>query len=47
MDERIPAALALLPEYLSQHVILSGAALALGMAIALPLAVLSARRPRQ
>ena len=45
MDERIPAALALLPHYLSQHVILSGAALALGLAVALPLAVVAARRP--
>jgi osmoprotectant transport system permease protein len=43
MDERILAALALLPDYLGRHVLLSAAALALGCALALPLAVLAAR----
>jgi osmoprotectant transport system permease protein len=38
-------ALALLPERLAQHVILSAAALGLGLAIALPLAVFAMRHP--
>jgi osmoprotectant transport system permease protein len=46
MDDRIAAALALLPERLGQHVLLSAAALALGLAVSLPLAVVAARRPR-
>src|SRR6516225_931055 len=46
MDERITDTLALLREYASQHVLLSAAALALGVAISLPLAVLASRRPR-
>jgi osmoprotectant transport system permease protein len=45
MDERILAALRLLPDYLSRHVLLSAAALALGCALALPLAIAAARRP--
>jgi osmoprotectant transport system permease protein len=45
MDERILAALRLLPDYLGHHVLLSAAALALGCALALPLAILAARRP--
>jgi len=45
MDERILAALRLLPDYLGRHVLLSAAALALGCAIALPLAIVAARRP--
>jgi osmoprotectant transport system permease protein len=44
MDERWSAAWARLPEYLSQHVVLSAAALALGLAISLPLSVYAARR---
>jgi osmoprotectant transport system permease protein len=44
-DGQIAAAWALLPDYLSQHVILSAAALALGLAISLPLSVLAARNP--
>jgi osmoprotectant transport system permease protein len=39
-------ALALLPDYLGQHVWLSMAALALGIAISLPLGIAAARRPR-
>ena len=46
MDERLSAALRLLPGYLGQHVILSAAALALGALISLPLAVAAARSPR-
>jgi osmoprotectant transport system permease protein len=45
-DARLAAAFALLPERLGQHVLLSAAALALGLAVSLPLAVLAARRPR-
>src|SRR5215472_16004730 len=46
MDERVNDALAVLRDYASQHVLLSAAALALGVAISLPLAVLASRRPR-
>ena len=45
MDEQIAPAWRLLPSYLGQHVILSACALALGLALSLPLAVLAARRP--
>ena len=40
------AALGRVPPLLAQHVLLSAAALALGIAISLPLAILAARRPR-
>jgi osmoprotectant transport system permease protein len=43
MDERISAAWALLPTYLAQHVLLSLSAIALGLAISLPLAVAASR----
>ena len=46
MSPQIAAAWALLPDYLSQHVILSASALALGVLLSLPLAVLAARHPR-
>ena len=46
MNDRLAAALANLGDYTSQHVLLSAAALALGVAISLPLAIASARRPR-
>lgn len=46
MDERLAAALQLLPEYLSQHVLLSASALLLGLAASLPLIVLVSRHPR-
>jgi osmoprotectant transport system permease protein len=46
MDERIQSALRLLPEYLSQHVLLSASALALGIMLGLPLGLLLVRRPR-
>ena len=45
MDDQVRAALDLLPGYLGQHVVLSAAALALGLLLSLPLAVLAARRP--
>jgi osmoprotectant transport system permease protein len=45
MDERVASAWKLLPDYLGQHVALSAAALALGLVISLPLALLAARRP--
>jgi osmoprotectant transport system permease protein len=44
MDERVRAAFALLPGYLSQHVVLSAAALALGLLLSLPLSFLAIRR---
>jgi len=43
MDDRFAAAWALLPSYLSQHVLLSLCALALGFAISLPLGVAASR----
>ena len=43
MDERVAAAWRLLPDYLSQHVLISLCALALGFAISLPLAVVASR----
>ncbi len=46
MDERSADAFSHLADYTSQHVLLSAAALALGVAISLPLAVLASRRPR-
>ncbi|HKD31416.1 MAG TPA: ABC transporter permease/substrate-binding protein [Xanthobacteraceae bacterium] len=46
MDERLTDALARLADYTSQHVLLSAAALALGVAISLPLAVLASRHRR-
>jgi osmoprotectant transport system permease protein len=46
MDERAAAALHLLPGYLSQHVVLSAAALALGLLLSVPLAILALRHTR-
>jgi osmoprotectant transport system permease protein len=46
MDDRFAAAWRLLPGYLGQHVLLSAAALALGLVISLPLALLAARSPQ-
>lgn len=46
MADRLDAALAVLPERLGWHVALSASALALGLAIALPLGVAAARHPR-
>lgn len=45
-DPRITEALARLPEYLGNHVLLSLSALALGIAISLPLGILSARNAK-
>jgi ABC-type proline/glycine betaine transport system permease subunit len=45
LDPRIYDALARLPDYLGSHVLVSVSALALGLAISLPLAILSIRRP--
>jgi osmoprotectant transport system permease protein len=46
MDERIQSALGLLPDYLARHVLLSASALALGIALGLPLGLLLVRHPR-
>ena len=46
MADRLNAALSVLPERLGWHVTLSAAALALGLAIALPLGIAAARNPR-
>ena len=46
MDERVQGALRLLPDYLGQHVMLSAAALLLGLAISAPLVVLALRSTR-
>ena len=46
MNERLAQAWGLLPEYLAWHVLLSGSALLLGLAISLPLAVAASRSPR-
>ena len=43
MDERFQSALKLLPDYLGQHVMLSAAALLLGLAVSAPLVVLARR----
>jgi osmoprotectant transport system permease protein len=45
MDARLIDALALLPDYLGNHVLVSLTALALGLGISLPLAILSVRHP--
>ena len=45
MDERMQSALALLPDYLSRHVLLSASALALGIALGLPLGLWLTRHP--
>src|SRR5438105_3628262 len=46
MNERIAEAVHLLPDYLARHVLLCVSALALGVLLALPLAVLASRHPR-
>src|SRR5260370_32382688 len=46
MNERIAQAFGLLPNYLAQHVLLSAAALALGVVRSVPLAVLASRYAR-
>ena len=44
-DPRIAEALARLPDYLGSHVLVSITALALGLAVSLPLALISRHRP--
>jgi osmoprotectant transport system permease protein len=44
-DPRIQEAIARLPDYFGGHVLVSGAALALGLVISFPLAIASLRRP--
>jgi osmoprotectant transport system permease protein len=46
LDPRFAEALARLPDYLGQHVVISVTALALGLAISLPLAILATRSAR-
>jgi osmoprotectant transport system substrate-binding protein/osmoprotectant transport system permease protein len=46
VNESLVADARLLPDYLSQHVLLSAAALALGFVISLPLVVAASRNPR-
>ena len=46
MDERLVSAARVLPDYLGQHVLLSASALALGVVLSLPLAVVAVARPR-
>ena len=46
LDPRIADALARLPDYLGNHVIVSLTALALGLAISLPLAIAATRNAR-
>jgi len=45
IDPRLADAWARLPDYLGSHVLVSGAALAIGLGISLPVAILSVRRP--
>ena len=45
IDTRLAEALARLPDYLGSHVLVSVTALALGLGISLPVAILSRRRP--
>ena len=45
LDPRLAEALARLPDYLGSHVLVSVTALALGLAVSLPLALVSIRRP--
>lgn len=46
MNDQIAAAVAVLPGYLGNHVLISAASLAVGLALSLPLAVLASRHPR-
>ena len=46
MNEQIVAAIQLLPDFLAQHTLLCGVAITFGVLLALPLAILAARRPR-
>src|SRR5690606_10090854 len=46
VTDQVAAAWRVLPEYLAEHVVLSAAALALGLLISVPLTILALRRPR-
>lgn len=46
MDERVAAAWRVLPNYLSEHVLLSASALALGLIISVPLSIVAIRSAR-
>lgn len=46
MDERVAAAWRVLPNYLSEHVLLSASALALGLILSVPLAIVAIRSAR-
>lgn len=46
MNERVAAAWSVLPDYLGQHILLSAAALSLGLLISVPLSVLAIRNAR-
>jgi len=46
MDERIAAAWSVLPEYLGEHVLLSAAAMALGLTLSISLTIAAVRSPR-
>lgn len=46
MNERLSSALQVLPDYLSQHVLLSAASLALGLIVSLPLLIAARRSAR-
>src|SRR5262245_31188556 len=46
LDPNVADALARLPDYLGQHVILSVSAILLGLLLGLPLAILGVRSPR-
>ncbi len=45
IDPRLADALARLPDYLGSHVLVSVTALAIGLGISLPLAIIATRRP--
>ena len=45
LDSRLADAWARLPDYLGSHVLVSVTALAIGLGVSLPLAILSMRRP--
>jgi osmoprotectant transport system permease protein len=46
MSERVQAAWQVLPDYLSQHVLLSAASLLLGLVLSMPLVIAAVRSPR-
>jgi osmoprotectant transport system permease protein len=46
VDERIAAAWSVLPEYLSEHILLSAAAMGLGLTLSLSLTIAAVRSPR-